>query len=76
MKYFHELTEEEIKELVELKRDWKYVMDNYKQPDWCTYYEALAGVMGCWSLTDTAAQGLRASISKKFCAGCDCFKNI
>ena len=41
-------------------KTWQYVIDNYKQPDWCTYPEALAGDFGCWSLvySDHSAEGL------------------
>ena len=24
--------------------------ERFKQPAWCTYHEALTGIMGCWSL--------------------------
>ena len=46
-------------------------MDTFKQPDWCEYYEALNGNMGCWSLMDLAKDGMRTKISEEFCKGCD-----
>jgi hypothetical protein len=73
-KYFHEVEQEEIDNLVKDKRTVNYVLDNYKQPDWCNYPEALSMKMGCWSLCDFSVNGLRTKISKSFCKGCDEFK--
>lgn len=70
MEYWHELSQEKIDELISKKVTLKYVMDNYKQPDWCNYPNALEGVMGCWSLTDNRKDGLRTKISKQFCSNC------
>lgn len=75
-KYFHKISQEEIDRLVSENKDWKYIMDTYKQPDWCTYPKALEGQMGCWSLIDIKKDGLRTKISKKFCKNCYCFKII
>ena len=71
-KYFHELSDEEIKELLENKVTWEYVMKNFKQPDWCGYTNALEGAMGCWSLIDYF--GRRKEISREFCKDCPCFE--
>jgi hypothetical protein len=77
MKYFHEVPQSEIDELEEKGLlTVGYVMSNYKQPDWCQYPDALAGVMGCWSLM---AKDTRSKISKDFCSNCDYFspsKNV
>jgi len=71
--YFHEISQEEVDKLIADKRGVGYVMENYKQPDWCKYPNALEGQMGCWSLMDLSKDGLRTKISKDFCKGCDCF---
>lgn len=42
-------------------------LKKYSQPDWCNYPEALAGMMGCWSLTLPGK--IRAF---KDCKGCEC----
>jgi hypothetical protein len=71
--FWHRITNSEVKELIAQGKTNEFVMSNYRQPTWCEYPEALNGTMGCWSLTDNL--GLRRKISKKFCSGCDCFKN-
>ena len=72
-RYFHELEQTEIDTLIADKKTVGYIMENYKQPDWCNYPEALSMTMGCWSLCDLSKDGLRTKISKDFCKGCDCF---
>ena len=73
-KYFHELTQEEIDQLIEEKRTIGYILENFKQPKWCDYPEALNGQMGCWTLTDLGETNLRTKISEEYCKSCDCFK--
>lgn len=73
MKYWHETPQDEIDRLIEDGALIQFVLDNYKQPDWCGYKQALSGMMGCWSLTDNEPGGLRTHISKEYCKGCDCF---
>ena len=72
-KYFHELPQKEVEKLMTTKKTWRYVVENYRQPDWCRYEDALAGKMGCWSLVDISSQGDRKNISKEFCSKCDYF---
>lgn len=74
LKYWHEIPQEEIKSLINSGVTNQHVVDNYKQPDWCGYPEALMGMMGCWSLTDNTADGLRTKICKDFCFTCPYFK--
>jgi len=69
--YFHELEQTEIDALIDDKKTIGYIMETYKQPDWCKYPNALKGQMGCWSLMDLSKDGLRTKISKDFCKGCD-----
>ena len=70
MRYFHTLADSTLKRLISQGTTWQQLIDRYKQPDWCGYPEALAGVMGCWSLTDWS---LRHKISREYCASCDCY---
>lgn len=72
-KYWHEMSQEEIESLINSGVTNQHVVDNYKQPDWCGYPEALMGMMGCWSLTDNTVDGLRAKICESFCSTCDCY---
>jgi hypothetical protein len=70
-RYFHELSQEEVDKLITDKKNWGYIMNEYKQPDWCNCPNALEGTMGCWSLVDLSKDGFRTKISKDFCKGCD-----
>ena len=69
VKYYHELTEEELKELINKKITIRELSKLHPQPIWCHYQDALYGIMGCWSLVNS-----RISISKKFCKNCDCYE--
>ena len=40
----------------------------HPQPTWCRYPDAVAGVMGCWSLMDHKVD------SEDRCKGCDCYR--
>lgn len=73
-KYWHQLSQEEIDGLVSSGKTWGEIMAEYKQPDWCSYPEALRGEMGCWSLIDFRVDGLRTKISNEFCKDCECYK--
>lgn len=52
MKYWHELNQIEIDNIIENNRNWGYILKEYKQPDFCNYPQALNGKFGCWSLLD------------------------
>jgi len=73
MKYWHELTDKEVKVLVKAGKTWDYIIRHYKQLDWCNYHEALAGLMGCWKLVDF---GMRKTITKNSCKNCDEYKAV
>lgn len=73
-KYWHEIPQEEIETIIAEEKTNQYVVDNYKQPEWCGYPEALMGIMGCWSLTDNSPDGLRTKVCESFCSTCDCYK--
>jgi hypothetical protein len=75
MKYWHKLPQNKIDKIIEDGTTIKQVLEEYKQPDWCSYPDALGGMMGCWSLTDNGPNGLRTKISPEFCKNCDCYIN-
>jgi len=68
--YFHKISQEEVNKLVKEKKTVEYLLENYKQPDWCKYPEALSMTLGCWSLCDIEKDGLRTKISEEFCKNC------
>jgi len=68
IKYFHELTKDEFHALVDTKITWGQCAIDYPQPKWCTYPEAVQGVMGCWSLMDYMVTG------EEYCKDCVCYK--
>ena len=70
-RYFHELSQEEIDQLIADKKSISYIMKTFAQPSWCGYERALEGRMGCWSLMDLEKDGKRTQISKDFCKTCD-----
>ena len=64
--YFHEVTGAELERLQSITI--AELMEQYQQPPWCAYPEALSGVMGCWSL-------LRSMVKdEEFCRNCDLHK--
>jgi hypothetical protein len=65
MKYFHKVTKVGFSKLVAEKKTWKDIMENYSQPSWCSYPDALSGAMGCWSLTSLMIK------NKRSCSNCD-----
>ena len=71
MKYWHEIPQSEIDNLIKKNVQMQFVYDNYKQPDWCKYSNALDPLLGCWSLTGNN----RTKISKKFCKTCECYSS-
>jgi hypothetical protein len=72
-RYFHELEQKEIDKLIADKKTIGYILENFKQPKWCNYHNALEGRLGCWSLMDLTKEGLRTKISEEYCKGCDSF---
>jgi len=50
-KYWHELPLGAQRALQHSHMKYGKFLKTYRQPDWCEYPEALAGGMGCWSLT-------------------------
>jgi len=68
MTYFHELTEDDFNQLLLTKITWGELEERFPQPVWCTYPEAVRGMMGCWSLVDHMVTG------EDYCKACDCYK--
>lgn len=68
--FFHEISDEEFQKLVTDEATVEFILENYEQPTWCDYPEALSMIMGCWSLCD---KDLRKVISEKYCASCECY---
>ena len=68
---FHRISTKRFKEFEKEGRTWGWLMKKYRQPDWCTYYEALGGIGGCWSLT---LQGKKRIRKKADCGNCDCIR--
>lgn len=69
IKYFHELTKEEFKTIVEGKITYEQLAKKYPQPKWCNYPDATSGPMGCWSLMSHKV------IGREFCKNCECSKD-
>jgi hypothetical protein len=63
--YFHELTIDEYNQLKASGATWEDVEDTYDQPAWCNYPDALAGIMGCWSLIELSVK------DKSYCCACE-----
>lgn len=68
IKYFHELTKREFNKLLRKRMTWAECAESYPQPTWCAYPDAIAGVMGCWSLMNLMVTG------EDYCGDCDCYK--
>lgn len=65
--YFHKLDVEEHASLMSKEPSIEYIMENYKQPEWCTLTDALNPLFGCEDLTGEN----RVDISKRgICRDC------
>jgi hypothetical protein len=74
IKHYHELTEGEFNQIVKDNpgKTWEWLQENYPQPEWCKYPDAVAGgaFMGCMSLMDFNVHG------KSDCASCEFNKDV
>lgn len=70
-RYWHKLKDSTVKGIFDKETTIGEVLKRYKQPDWCTYPNALQGLLGCGSLLSV---NLRHKISEDYCKGCECFK--
>lgn len=70
MRYWHEVPLNEQNAIMDKGgMTWSEFGQQFKQPDWCGYTDALYGVMGCWSLM------IRGTIkSIEDCKECDARK--
>ena len=64
---WHALKKSEQEEILRSKITVGTFMERFRQPKWCNYPEALAGMMGCWSLMTPGS--IRNFDS---CKGCEC----
>jgi hypothetical protein len=67
---FLSITDAEWKTLCDANTTWQWIMENFDQPEWCNYPDALSGMMGCWSLVGRYVTG------KKYCKNCECNKRV
>ncbi len=69
--YWHEMTSE-ARDEIKTRKGYTFgeLMREHKQPDWCTYPDALAGPMGCWSLFYTPER-----VNNGYCLNCECHRN-
>lgn len=66
--YFHALTPEERKGILESHMTAGEFMEKYSQPEWCNYPEALTPIMGCWSLVSD-----HITVNNESCKTCDLY---
>ena len=45
MKYYHELTKSEFKQIISERRTWQWVKDNHPRPAWCMMETAIPNCM-------------------------------
>ena len=70
-KFWHELTDKEVQEIIKEKRKFSYIMAHYKGPDWCAHANPIApGAFGCEVLMNN-----KNSISLERCSHCVHFKH-
>jgi hypothetical protein len=70
IKYYHELTKDEVQGLIDKKYTYKQTEEDYPQPEWCSYPNATYGEIGCWSLLGYMVT------SEDYCKDCDCYKKV
>jgi len=81
--YWHELSREHQQEILkQAAKEYKTVgwfTKNYKQPDWCTYPDAMDPKFGCWSLVGNWEEELGfkspEKIDRSFCDGCEYYRS-
>jgi len=67
--YFHEISDDEYKRLCNERKTWIDIMETYQQPKWCSYPDALEGILGCWGLI------YREMKDEKYCLTCELHKD-
>ena len=73
IKYFHEITADEYKELIECGLTYEQLASQHPQPEWCNYPEAIMGSMGCWSLISFRG-GKCLVTGEEYCKKCDQYR--
>lgn len=66
--YFHEVSDEQWAAMLATDMSWGQLAEQYEQPAWCTYPDALAGQVGCWSLVGRMVAG------EDYCKNCDLYR--
>lgn len=70
MRFWHEVPLTEQDEILKAGgKTWAEFCEEFKQPEWCGYPDAMFGAMGCWSLM--ISKTIR---SESNCRACDCRK--
>lgn len=64
---FHLISDESWAAMRSANLTWNDVKKHHRQPEWCSYPDALDGYMGCWSLVGRKVTG------RDFCKTCDCY---
>jgi hypothetical protein len=71
--FWHELTHKKktaiSRAIKKQDRTSEEFMSMFKQPTWCEYPDALAGMMGCWSLVSKSKS---ITIDEEYCKTCEC----
>ena len=67
IKYFHELTPDEFKELQKTHMTWGECAEKYPKPEWCAEPIAV-DPLGCWSLIGHYVTG------EEYCKKCECYR--
>ena len=70
--YWHELTDAQIRQLMEDKLSISDIKNTYSPPEWCDDANALNGQFGCWSLMDLYER--RHLVSEDYCCICIAYK--
>ena len=73
LKYYHELRREEFLWLAKEKNTWGEIEQDFPQPPWCSYHQAIRGLAGCWSLIHWK-DGYSMVTGKDFCKTCDLYE--
>jgi len=69
-RYYHEVSERELKKLFAKRTTYRMLKSLYNKPDWCEMADAMHPFRGCWSLTLSS----RKLISKEYCRSCDLYR--
>jgi len=70
-KFWNELSDKEVQKIIKEKRNFIYLMNHYKGPEWCAHANPIApGAFGCEKLMND-----KNSINLESCSHCVHFKH-